>query len=295
MRPRQPYHPYLFLAPSLLLLFLFFLYPLGRAIYQSFFAWDLLTPPRFVGTAGYEALYASGDLVGVAGRTLAYSAVVVAGSLSLGLALALALDRPGRLYAFVRGAVFSAYVVSWVAVALLWMWLLDADGGLVSALLAPLVGERLSLLGDPDTALFALAGVSIWKITGYSMVVFLAGLQDIPRSLHEAAALDGAGPARRFWHVTWPLLRPTAAFAGTTSLILSFQAFDVVRVMTQGGPVRSTTVFVYAIYEQVFVNLRVGRASALTVVFFAMLMALTALQLWAFRLGARSASRGGRS
>src|SRR6185436_386080 len=112
------------------------------------------------------------------------------------------------------------------------------------------------------------------------------GLQDIPQSLHEAAALDGAGPVRRFVHVTWPLLRPSAAFVGTTSLILSFQAFDVVRVMTQGGPVKSTTIFVYAIYEHVFVNLRVGRASALTVVFFLFLLILTVFQLWVFRVGA---------
>jgi len=145
-------------------------------------------------------------------------------------------------------------------------------------------------LGDPDVVLYTLAGVSVWKITGYAMVIFLAGLGDIPPALGEAAALDGAGPWRRFAHVTWPLLRPTAAFVGTTSLILSFQAFDIVRVMTQGGPIRATTVFVYAIYEQVFINLRVGRASALTVVFFALLLALTAVQLWAWRL----ASRGGR-
>ena len=133
----------------------------------------------------------------------------------------------------------------------------------------------------------ALAAVSVWKITGYAMVIFLAGLQDIPKSVLEAAALDGATPWKRFWHVTFPLLRPTAAFVATTSLILSFQAFDIVRVMTQGGPVSSTTVFVYAIYEQVFMNLRVGRASALTVVFFLLLVGLTLLQLWAWRLAGR--------
>jgi ABC-type sugar transport system permease subunit len=283
VRPRHPLHPYLLLAPTLFLLGVFFVYPIFRALYDSFFAWDLLTPPKYVGTANYSALADSGELLAILGRTLLYSAVVVSASMATGLALALALDRPGRLYAFVRGAVFSAYVVSWVAVALLWMWLLDADSGLVSAAWKGLGGERIAWLGDPDTALLTLAAVSTWKITGYAMVIFLAGLQDIPKELHEAAALDGASPARRFIHVTWPLLRPTATFVATTSLILSFQAFDVVRVMTQGGPVSSTTLFVYAIYEQVFVNLRVGRASALTVVFFGVLAVLTALQLRAFR------------
>jgi sn-glycerol 3-phosphate transport system permease protein len=203
--------------------------------------------------------------------------------MTLGLLLALALNRPTRFAAFVRAAIFSAYVVSWVSVALLWLWVLDADAGALTAILRALHLPTTSWLGNPNVALYTLAGVTIWKIAGYSMVLFVAGLQDIPRSLHEAAALDGAGAWQRFWNVTWPMLRPTTAFVATTSLIISFQVFDVVRVMTQGGPVRSTAVFVYAIYEQVFLNLRVGRASALVVVFFALLLALTALQLWAWR------------
>ena len=288
MKPRHPLHPYLMLAPTALVFGLFFLYPLALALHHSFYAWDLLTPPTYVGLRNYRSLISSGELAGTVGRTLSYSAVVVSLSVTLGLALAVALDRPGRLYAFVRASVFSAYVVSWVAVALLWMWILDADGGLLNALLRLLHLPTRSWLGDPSWALLALALVSVWKITGYSMVIFLAGLQDIPPSLLEAAALDGAGPYQRFAHVTWPLLRPSVAFVGTTSLILSFQAFDVVRVMTQGGPVKSTTLFVYAIYEHVFVNLRVGRASALIVVFFALLLGLTGLQLRAFRQSARA-------
>jgi sn-glycerol 3-phosphate transport system permease protein len=272
------------LAPTALILGLFFLYPLFVAAKNSLFAWDLLTPPVYSGLQNYRALWSSGELVGTLGRTLLYSVIVVVLSSAFGLALAVALNRPGRIYAFARGAIFSAYVVSWVAVALLWMWILDSDGGLLSVLLRRLHIPAVSFLGDPRAALFSLALVSIWKITGYAMVIFLAGLQDIPASLLEAAALDGAGPFRRFVHVTFPMLRPSAAFVGTTSLILSFQAFDVVRVMTQGGPVKSTTIFVYAIYEHVFVNLRVGRASAMTIVFFLFLLVLTALQLWAWRL-----------
>ncbi len=287
MKPRHPLHPYLMLGPTALVFGLFFFYPLVLAVKESFYAWDLLTPPTYVGLRNYRSLVAGGELADTVGRTLGYSAVVVSLSVTLGLGLAVALDRPGRVYAFVRGAVFSAYVVSWVAVALLWMWILDADGGLLNAMLRALHLPTRSWLGDPGTALLTLALVSVWKITGYAMVIFLAGLQDVPRSLHEAAALDGAGPWQRFVHVTWPSLRPSAAFVGVTSLILSFQAFDVVRVMTQGGPIKATTIFVYAIYEHVFVNLRVGRASALIVIFFALLLGLTGLQLWAFRRAAR--------
>ena len=138
-------------------------------------------------------------------------------------------------------------------------------------------------MSDPAAALPTLAAVTVWKITGYAMVVFLAGLRAVPPSLHEAAALDGADALARFRYVTWPLLRPTAAFVATTSLIVSFQAFDVVRIMTQGGPARATTLFVYAIYEQIFMNLSVGRASALSVVYFVVLCVLAALQLGAWR------------
>ncbi len=293
MKPRGRHHPALMLGPTLLVLALFFVYPLFVALRQSFWSWDLLTPPKGVGLHNYAVLLENGELFATALRTLAYGAMVVIGAMTLGLALAVALDKKGPLYAFFRGAVFSAYVVSWVAVALLWMWILDADGGVLTRALRFLHLPTRSWLGDPSVALVTIALVSIWKITGYAMVVFLAGLQDIPPDLLEAAALDGAGPVRRFIHVTWPLLRPSATFVATTSLILSFQAFDVVRVMTKGGPVKSTTLFVYAIYENVFVNLRVGRASALVVVFFAMLLGLTALQLWSFRAASRRTARGG--
>jgi sn-glycerol 3-phosphate transport system permease protein len=290
------------LGPTLVLLGVFFVVPIGVAAYQSLFAWDLLTPPVYVGSGNFQALLEHGELFRIALRTMIYSAIVVSGTMTLGLGLALLLDRPGRVFALVRGCVFSAYVVSWVAVALLWMWLLDGNAGLLGRLWswlvsgnAPLLGrvlralgaQPMSLLGNLHTALPTLAVVGIWKLTGYAMIVFLAGLQSVPRSLTEAAALDGAGPWSRFRHVTMPLLAPTAAFVATTSLVTSFQAFDVVRIMTQGGPARATELFVYAIYQQVFLNLSVGRASALTVVFFALLLAIAALQLRAWRAKTR--------
>jgi sn-glycerol 3-phosphate transport system permease protein len=199
--------------------------------------------------------------------------------MGIGLGLALLAHRSGALFAFVRTCVFSAYVVSWVAVALLWMWLLDGNGGVLGRL------TSAPLLGDPRWALPTLAVVGTWKLAGYAMVVFLAGLQAVPPSLLEAAALDGAGPWARFRYVTAPTLAPTTAFVATTSLVTSFQAFDAVRIMTQGGPARATELFVYAIYEEIFLDLRIGRASALTVVFFVLLAALTAAQLKAWRGG----------
>ena len=292
MTPRARWHPWAMLAPSLVLLVVFFIVPIGVAAYESFFSWDLLTPPRYVGGANYRALFAHGEVLHVALRTLGYSAIVVAGTLSLGLALALLVDRPGAFMAIVRASVFSAYVVSWVAVALLWMWMLDGESGVVGRWIRVLRGPTApasSVLGDPRWALVALAIVGVWKLAGYAMIIFLAELQSIPRSLLEAAALDGASPWSRFRHVTMPLLMPTATFVATTTLVTSFQAFDVVRIMTQGGPARATELFVYAIYEQIFLDLSVGRASALTMLFFGMLLALAAVQLRVWRRAAGTA------
>ena len=283
MKPRARIHPWLMLGPSLVAWTVFVFVPLGLAAYESLFSWDMLTDPVYVGGANYAAIAESGELLRILGRTLGFSVLVVTGSMALGLGLALLLDRPGRFFAFVRGSIFSAYVVSWVAVALLWVLLLDPDRGVAAAALRALHLPRVGFLTDPHAALVTLAGVTVWKITGYAMVVFLAGLRSVPQSLHEAASLDGANALSRFRWVTWPLLKPTAAFVATTSLIVSFQAFDVVRIMTGGGPARSTTLFVYAIYEQVFMNLSVGRASALAVVYFLVLCVLAAAQLRAWR------------
>jgi sn-glycerol 3-phosphate transport system permease protein len=162
--------------------------------------------------------------------------------------------------------------------------MLDGNGGILGTVLHSLGAPPVALLGDPTWALPALAIVGIWKLTGYAMIVFLSGLQSVPRSLLEAAQLDGARAWSRFRYVTMPLLAPTAAFVATTSLVTSFQAFDVVRIKTQGGPARSTELFVYAIYEQIFLDLSVGRASALTVVFFVLLFGVAMLQLRVWRM-----------
>jgi ABC-type sugar transport system permease subunit len=283
VRPTRKSQPAWLLAPMLAVLALFFVYPLLSALHTSFYEWDLLTPARFVGLGNYRAIFRSGELWAALGTTLLISCVVVVGSMLLGLALALAVHRPGRLAALARSAVFSAYVVSWVSVGMLFLWIFDADAGVVNRSLMSLGVPPVKWLTSTAVAPFTVALIVIWKVTGYAMVVFLSGLSALPPEVKEAASLDGAGPWARLRHVTLPLLRPTAAFVGTTSLIASFQLFDVVRLLTQGGPVRSTTVLVYAIYEQLFRDLRVGRASALVVLFFVILSLLTWLKLRAFR------------
>jgi ABC-type sugar transport system permease subunit len=287
------FHPWAMLAPSLALLSAFVVVPLALAAWQSAFAWDLLTPPVSVGLGNYRALFESGALGGAFVRTLTFSAFVVVGATVTGFCLAFLLGRPGSIFAWVRSSIFGAYVVSWVAVALLWLWLLDADMGLVASALRALGVPSVGFLTDKALVVPTLAAVTVWKIAGYAMIVFQAGLRAIPSPVLEAASLDGAGTFARLRHVTLPLLAPTTAFVATTSLVVSFQAFDVVRIMTQGGPAHASELFVYAIYEQFFMNLSVGRASALAVVFFCVLLALAALQLRALERRAHAPRDGG--
>lgn len=265
------------LAPSLAVFAVFFLWPVLSVAWLSLHRWDLLGAPRFVGLANYGELLGGRELWPVLGRTLAYSAGTVLGAVTLGLALALALHRTGRIGRPLRAAIFSSYVVSWVGVSLLWTYLLDGQLGPVTAALEALSLPAPDWLGDPDTALFALVVVSIWKVVGYDMILYLAALEDVPREVLEAARLDGAGPWARLRTIVWPLLRPTTRFLIVTGLLMTFQGFDVVRVMTAGGPVSSTQIFVHWVYEQAFTYFRMGPAAAAVVLVLIPLAALPAL------------------
>ena len=236
-------------------------------------------PARWVGAANYGAL-ASPEFLEVVTNTVKYSVGVVVLSQALGLALAVLLNDRTRLGALFQASIFSSYVVSWVAVSLLWIWLLDPQYGLVTYLLRVVGLPAVNWLGDHRVALWSLVLVTVWKTVGYPMVIYLAGLQAIPGDLYEAAALDGAGDWQRFRHITWPLLTPTSLFLLVTLTIASFQGFDIVRIMTQGGPVTSTMIYVYYIYEQAFQYFKLGKASAAVVVFFILIVTLT-LGEWA--------------
>jgi ABC-type sugar transport system permease subunit len=273
---------YALAAPSLLLFALVYLYPVVYSAWISLYEWDLVMPARWVGLENYRAL-ASLEFWEVVTNTVKYSAGVVLLSQALGLALAVLLNDRTRLGALLQASIFSSYVVSWVAVSLLWIWLLDPQYGLV-AYLFRLVGlPAVNWLGDPRLALWSLVLVTVWKSVGYPMVIYLAGLQAIPGDLYEAAALDGADGWQRFRHITWPLLTPTTLFLLITLTITSFQGFDIVKIMTQGGPVTSTVIYVYYIYEQAFQYFKLGRASAAVVLFFIAIVGLTFAQWLAFR------------
>lgn len=279
---RDAWLGYALVGPSLALFGLVYLYPVAYSAYVSVFEWDLMTPKRYVGLANYRELW-SPEFGEVLVNTACYSGGVVVLALGLGLALALLLNDRSRLSAGLQACIFSSYIVSWVAVSLLWVWMLDPQYGLVTYGLR-LVGLRpVNWLGSPSVALWTLVLVTVWKTIGYPLVIYLAGLQAIPGDFYEAAALDGATGWKRFRFITWPLLSPTTLFLVVTLTIASFQGFDIVKIMTQGGPITSTMIYVYYIYEQAFQYFRLGRASAAVVIFFALILLLTLLQWLVFR------------
>ena len=279
---RDAWLGYALVGPSLALFGLVYLYPVAYSAYVSVFEWDLMTPKRYVGLTNYRELW-SPEFGEVLVNTACYSGGVVVLALGLGLALALLLNDRSRLSAGLQACIFSSYIVSWVAVSLLWVWMLDPQYGLVTYGLR-LVGLRpVNWLGSPSVALWTLVLVTVWKTIGYPLVIYLAGLQAIPGDFYEAAALDGATGWKRFRFITWPLLSPTTLFLVVTLTIASFQGFDIVKIMTQGGPITSTMIYVYYIYEQAFQYFRLGRASAAVVIFFGLILLLTLLQWLVFR------------
>ena len=275
---RETLTAWAFLAPSALHLLVFTAGPLAFTLFISFHDWDLLRLDRpFVGFGNYAELVADPLFWRAVGNTAVY-ALYVPVSMGLALGAALILNQPLRGMHALRAIVFLPTVVSYVAIAIVWQWMFNADFGLLNVLLRAVHLPGVDWLGNPKTALVALMIVSAWVQLGYQMVIYLAGLQGIPAHLIEAATLDGASPWARLRHITLPLLRPVTTYLFATGIIWSFQVFTLVYVMTEGGPVHATDVLVYRIYQNAWEFRRMGYASAMSWILFAILLALTLLQ-----------------
>lgn len=267
-----------FLAPSALHLLVFTAGPLVFTLYLSLHDWDLLRSDRpFVGLANYLELLRDPLFWRALANTALY-ALYVPVSMVLALGAAMVLNQPLRGIKLLRAIVFLPTVVSYVAIAVVWQWMFNMDYGLLNLMLRAVQLPGVDWLGNPRTALLAVMIVSAWVQLGYQMVIYLAGLQGIPAHLLEAATLDGAGAWARFRHITLPLLQPVTTYLFVTGVIWSFQVFTLVYVMTEGGPVHATDVLVYRIYQNAWEFRRMGYASAMSWVLFAILLGLTLLQ-----------------
>jgi ABC-type sugar transport system permease subunit len=280
-RYRYPGTGLLMILPAAIFFVVFLIYPVANAFWVSLTSWDLVSPARFVGLNNYRLLLDDDDFKASLLITLSYTAGILSIELPLSLFLAMLLDRRIKGRGFYQAVIFTPVVLSMVAVAMIWRAVYAPVGGLYLLFTEPFGVNNLQWLNSTRLALPALIIVGVWKNVGYYMVVFLAGLQAIPKSFYEAARIDGAGAWRLFRWITLPLLRPYLLFVMVVSIIRTTQSFSAVYALTGGGPADATKVLPYLIYENAFGFNRMGYASAIAVLMFFGLLVLTAVQ---FRL-----------
>ena len=288
MRPaseRQDRAGWLFVAPALTLIFVFFVIPVFAGLLLSFTDFDIYAigdpgVARVVGAGNYRQVLTDSEFWIALRNTLVY--VLVGAPLSVATSLAAALlvnAQRARAKGLFRVVFFTPVVTTLVAVAIVWRYIYHPRYGLLDWGLSFLGIRGADWLGDPHWAMPALILLAIWKNFGYNMLIFVAGLQNIPQELHEAAALDGAGSWQRFRHVVLPGLRPALAFVSVMTLLGNFQLFSEPYVMTQGGPLRSTLSLVMLMYEQGFRWWRMGRAAAIAFLLFLLMLGASSLQI----------------
>ncbi|WP_322768612.1 sugar ABC transporter permease [Frankia sp. Cr1] len=285
-RPPRPVKEWLtaygFIAPSFLGVLAFLLLPVIAVFVLSLFKWNLLGDPSFVGLDNFSRMVRDEEVRHSLLITFEYVLLNIPLQTVLALLLALFLNRKLRGIKVFRVLFVLPWMATPIAMAIIWQWIFDPARGSLNGFLNLFGIPGQPWLSSETWALLAVAAVNIWQYTGYNALFFLAGLQNIPDYLDEAARLDGAGPVRQFFSITLPLLRPTLFFVLVTSVIGSFQVFDTVYAMTKGGPGEATNVLNYEIYNRAFKFFDAGYASTIALLLFAVIVAITALQSWYF-------------
>lgn len=260
-------------APSLIFMVIFTVYPIFRSIYLSLTKYKLgMKAPEWIGLQNYINLAGSSLFWKVMGNTLYFAFITIIPSMAAGLFLAVIVNRKSRATGFVRTAYFYPVIMPMIAIASIWMFIYMAKNGLFDQLLVSLGMKPMNVLSSKKTVLPAMAFMYVWKEAGYLMVFFLSGIQSISEEVNEAARIDGAGPWTIFRKITLPLLAPTFLFVSTIALTNSFKLVDHVVIMTEGAPNNASTLLLYYIYQQGFTNFNYGLSSALTVVMLVLLM-----------------------
>jgi ABC-type sugar transport system permease subunit len=281
VRRREAIVAYALLSPAIILFLVFIAGPLVGAIVLSFYEWDLLTDAKFVGLDNYRTLLTDETALTAVRNTFVFAFWSLVTHIGFGLLLALMVQRtiPGVLKYLFRTAIFFPVIMSWASVSLIWLFILDPNYGFINYYLDKLGLPTKSWLLMPDTAMPAIIIVDWWKTIGFTFILLLAGLQGVPAHLHEAAKIDGAGSARRFWDITLPMLSPTLFFTAILTFIGAFQIFEPMYIMTGGGPLDSTISIVMKIYETGFKRFEMGYASAMAIGVFVVIMIVTLIQM----------------
>lgn len=277
--------PYFWIVPACLVLAVFTYVPILLESALSFFSANGINAARFIGLANYQEAVSNPDFWNALAHNGWYAAITVVAKLALALFLAVLLNLPLRGRSVLRSVFFLPVVLSFVAIGIIWTLIYNYDYGVLNAVLSALgLGFlKQDWLGSPDTAFGAVMLVDVWKWTGFHLVIYLAGLQCIPSELYEAAAIDGAGPWTKFRHVTWPLLWPYTAINLLLACLGAFSVFDLVYVMTQGGPFKATNVVMIEVYLQAFQFNRLGYAAAMSLLLLLLVTLISAFVLRAFR------------
>ncbi len=268
----------LFILPAIVGTFIFIVIPTIASFALSFADWDLLNEIKYVGLQNYYEIFTDKVFVKILINTFVYSLSVTAFGVIIPLILACILNSKIWFKDFYKTAYFIPFVTPMIVSAIVWEWIFDPNIGCLNQFLH----LHINWLYDTNFAMPALIIVSVWKLIGYNMIIFLAGLTGINSELLEASKIDGSNAIQTFLRITIPLLSPTIFFVVIITAISSFQVFDLIYLMTQGGPLDSTNVIVYAIYKNAFEYFRIGKASALAYVLFVIIFLLTSLQ-WYFR------------
>ena len=274
----KPYHPWLFLVPTLLGLLVFRLWPIFYSFYISFTTWDIMTPPQWAGLQNYRELFADPTFYQILKNTLIFSSIYVSGVMIVGLFLAVLVNTKLKGINFFRTTFFTPVVTSAVAVGLIWSWILAPKYGILNNVLQSMFHITPPVwLENSKWALITVSFIQVWKMAGYYMILYLAGLQEIPGTLYEAANIDGATPWQQFKKITLPLLTPTTFFVFTIAIIDSFRNFAIIYTMTRGGPENATNTIVYSVFLNAFQFYRMGYAGALAYVLLIVVGAITLL------------------
>ncbi len=270
----------LFLSPFLVVYGLFLVYPLLLGAWMSLHRWEPLVNVRaFLGLQNYRRMLADPFFRSSLAHTITFTLLAAPTITVVGLGLALALKRPLRVYAALRSIFFASGALSVTAVTLIWLMVLNPGRGLIAQMVRALGGTPIDFLADRRFAMPALVATTVWWSVGFPMVLFLAGLQQIPKELYEAAELDHAGRWTAFWRITLPSLRRTLLLVVVIELISQFQVFGQVLLMTRGGPSNTTRVLVQYIYEKSFRDWQVGYAAAMSMLLFAVMAVASLVQL----------------
>lgn len=275
---KQNLAAWIFILPAILGIFIFIILPVICSFGLSFTKWDLLNQIEFVGFQNYKNLFADHLFYKILINTIVFALSTSIFGVIIPLILASILNSKIRGAEFFKTAYFLPFITPMVVIGIVWAWIFDPNIGVLNQLLH----IHINWLYDSKFALPALIMVSVWKLIGYNMIIFLSSISSISNSMFEAAKIDGANAIQTFKNVTIPLLSPTIFFVIIITAISSFQVFDLIYLMTQGGPFDSTNVLVYAIYKNAFEYFDIGKASAIAYVLFAIILVLTLIQ-WGLR------------